>query len=140
MAVTNKEELIKLNALLEEENLKLKEQLNDFNAIKKEFEANRKLKDDVILNEFNLKKEKDKLLLLMEENKKAALAKEATLNKDIEALKGELNRLATLFDEYIVAFKDQIQTFDVFQRNTKNAEKFLQSKIDTFNKREDSKK
>ena len=122
MAVTNKEELIKLNALLEEENLKLKEQLNDFNAIKKEFEANKKLKDDVILNEFNLKKE-------------AALAK-----KDIEALKGELNRLATLFDEYIVAFKDQIQTFDVFQRNTKNAEKFLQSKIDTFNKREDSKK
>lgn len=136
MATTNKEELIKTVTLLQEENIKLKEQLKEFDFIKKEFESNKKLKDDVILSEYALKKEKDKLLLLIEDNKKAHHKAEEDLKKEITRLKTELDKLAGLFNEYIVSFKEQIQMFDLFQKNAKTVEKYLLGKVDAFNKGE----
>jgi len=38
-----------------------------------------------------------------------------------------------LFDEYIVAYQDQVKMLGVFVKNTQTVEKYLSGKIDDFN-------
>jgi chromosome segregation ATPase len=132
MAIENKEALISKISLLEEK-IKTFEPLQhvqkEFQHLQKEFEAIRKLKDEAINREFELRKERDKLK-----------ADNAELVKQIEGLKIELNKLASLFDEYAVAFQDQTRMLAVFVKNTQNIERYLQTKIDAFNRVPEPKK
>lgn len=140
MATENKEVLIKTIGALEAEVVSLKKEIELLLPIKKEFEANKSLKDEAIHREFSLRKEKDALSLLLEDQKKAWIKKEQELNLQIEGLKVELNKLALLFEEYIIAFKDQTKLLGVFVKNTNTVEAFLQSKLDAFNKGPEPKK
>lgn len=82
----------------------------------------KKIKDEYRLKEFDLRKAVDK-----------ATSENAGLVKQVETLKGELNKLATLFDEYVVSFQDHIKVFTALNRNAQQVERYLQTKINAFN-------
>jgi Tfp pilus assembly protein PilN len=129
MATENKEELLKKIVLLEAENLKLHKLVGELDLIKKELLDVKKSKEEIIANEHNIRQQLEKL-----KNETNAFPKILeTKDKQIELLKTDLNKLATLFDEYIVAYQDQVKMLGVFVKNTQTVEKYLSEKINEFN-------
>lgn len=140
MATENKEGLLKTIGGLEVEVEALKKQVAELLPIKKEFDANKNLKDEAVHREFALRKEKEAVLLSLEDLKRSSGKKEQELHVQIEGLKQELNKLAALFEEYITSFKDQTKLLGVFVKNTLTVEAYLQTKLDAFNKGPEPKK
>ncbi len=129
MAIENKEELVKKIAVLEAENLKLHKLVEELSSLKKELLGVQKRNEELIANEHNIHQQ-------MEKAKSEALALTKaieTKDKQIEALKSDLTKLANLFDEYIVAYQDQVKMLGVFVKNTQTVEKYLSIKIDEYN-------
>jgi len=129
MAVENKEELVKKIAVLEAEILRLRQHSEELVIVKKELLSVKKSSEELIANEHNIRQQ-------MEKSKAETLAFPKTLeakDKQIEAMKADLTKLANLFDEYIVAYQDQVKMLGVFVKNTQTVEKYLSGKIDDFN-------
>jgi DNA repair exonuclease SbcCD ATPase subunit len=129
MAIENKEELVKKIAVLEAENLKLQQKASEFDIAKKEILSVKKSSEEIAANEHNVKQLLEKSQGENGGLKKALEAKD----KQIETLKADLTKLANLFDEYIVAYQDQVKMLGVFVKNTQTVEKYLSTKIDEYN-------
>jgi phage host-nuclease inhibitor protein Gam len=129
MASENKEDLVKKIALLEAQLLPLKKANEELIQIKKELADSLKSKEEVIANEHSIRQRHEKLQAENDATKKIVEAKD----KQIEAMKADLNKLANLFDEYIVAYQDQVKMLGVFVKNTQTVEKYLAAKIEDFN-------
>ena len=127
--VTNEKELLKKIALLEAENLKLIQKSEEFDVTKKEMLSIKKSNEEIIANEHNIRQLLEKSQTEVVSNKKVLELKE----KQIEGLKADLTKLANLFDEYIVAYQDQVKMLGVFVKNTQTIEKYLSTKIDEYN-------
>lgn len=129
MATENKEDLIKKIAVLEAENLKLHQHHQELEQLKKEVLSWKKSNEEVVANEHNIRQQLEK-----NKNDLASIQKVVEgKDKQIESLKGELNKLAAIFDEYIIAYQDQVKMLGVFVKNTQTVEKYLSAKIDEFN-------
>jgi chromosome segregation ATPase len=129
MAIENKEELIKKIAVLESENLKLRQRETEFDNTKKEILSVKKSSEEITANEHSVRSSLEKSLAENVSIKKTIEARD----KQIEVLKADLTKLATLFDEYIVAYQDQVKMLGVFVKNTQTIEKYLSEKINEFN-------
>lgn len=129
MAIENKEDLIKKIAVLEAELLNFKKQNEELVQLKKQVIDLQKSKEEIISNEHHVRQHFEKNKVEIAENIKIIQTKD----KQIEALKGDLNKLASLFDEYIVAYQDQVKMLQVFVKNTQTVEKYLSGKIEDFN-------
>lgn len=129
MATENKEDLIKKIAVLEAENLKLHQHHQELEQLKKEVLSWKKSNEEVVANEHNIRQQLEK-----NKNDLASIQKVVEgKDKQIESLKSELNKLAAIFDEYIIAYQDQVKMLGVFVKNTQTVEKYLSVKIDEFN-------
>jgi DNA repair exonuclease SbcCD ATPase subunit len=129
MAVENKEDLVKKIAVLEAQLLLHKQASEELVAVKKQLADVIKSKEEIAANEHNVRKELEKVQTEIVANKKIVEAKD----KQIESLKTDLTKLANLFDEYIVAYQDQVKMLGVFVKNTQTVEKYLSGKIDEYN-------
>ena len=129
MAVENKEDLIKKIAVLEAENLKLHNLVEELNQVKKQLLDVQKRNEELVANEHNIRNQMEKAKSETNGFPKILEAKE----KQIEGLKAELTKLANLFDEYIAAYQDQVKMLGVFVKNTQTVEKYLSGKIEDFN-------
>jgi DNA repair exonuclease SbcCD ATPase subunit len=129
MAIENKEELVKKIAVLEERLLPLKQASEELVLVKNQLVDVLKSKEEIIANEHSVRKELEKVQAEIIANKKIIEAKD----KQVEAMKADLNKLANLFDEYIVAYQDQVKMLGVFVKNTQTVEKYLSVKINEFN-------
>jgi chromosome segregation ATPase len=129
MAIENKEELIKKIAVLEEKLFEFEKQKEEVSKLKAQVADVLKSKQEIIANEHTVRKDLEKLQVESASNKKLIEAKD----KQIELLKADLSRLANLFDEYIVAYQDQVKMLGVFVKNTQTVEKYLSEKINEFN-------
>jgi DNA repair exonuclease SbcCD ATPase subunit len=129
MAIENKEELIKKIAVLEEKLFEFEKQKEEVLKLKAQVADVLKSKEEIIANEHTVRKDLEKLQVESASNKKLIDAKD----KQIELLKADLSRLANLFDEYIVAYQDQVKMLGVFVKNTQTVEKYLSEKINEFN-------
>jgi hypothetical protein len=129
MAIENKEELIKKIAVLEEKLFEFEKQKEEIVRLKAQVVDVLKSKEEIIANEHTVRKDLEKLQVESASNKKLIDAKD----KQIELLKADLSRLANLFDEYIVAYQDQVKMLGVFVKNTQTVEKYLSEKINEFN-------
>lgn len=129
MALESKEELIKKIVLLEAENLKLHKMVEELNSVKQQLKGFQKSNEEITANEHNIRQQMEKA-----KNETFGLQKvlEAK-DKQIESLKNDLTKLANLFDEYIVAYQDQVKMLGVFLKNTQTVEKYLSGKIEDFN-------
>ena len=125
MAIENKEELVKKIAVLEEKISDLKK----LEPLKKQLDDVLKSNEEIIANEHHIRQQNEKAQAEIIANKKIIEAKD----KQIESLKADLTRLANLFDEYIVAYQDQVKMLGVFVKNTQTVEKYLSLKINEFN-------
>lgn len=91
-------------------------------SIEIELEQAKKVRDQAIKNEFDLKKEvKEKDLKISE------------LEKQILFLTDQLNKLSGLFDEQYQIITDQILLHQVFLRNFNNNKQLVDIKIKQFN-------
>lgn len=129
MAVENKEELVKKIAVLEAENLKLKQHSEELVLVKKQLLDVQKSKEEIVANEHNIRQQMEKAKAEYVDVQKTLELK----NKQVEALKNDLTKLANLFDEYINAYQDQVKMLGVFVKNTQTVEKYLSGKIEDFN-------
>ena len=129
MAIENKEELVKKIAVLEEKLLSFKQNDDEILRLKKQLADVLKSKEEVIANEHSIRQRQEKLQAELGSNIKMIEEK----NKQIEILKADLNKMAALFDEYIVAYQDQVKMLGVFVKNTQTVEKYLTVKINEFN-------
>jgi len=129
MAIENKEELDKKIAVLEERLLPLKQANEELVLVKNQLVDVLKSKEEIIANEHTIRKDLEKVQAENIANKKIIEAKD----KQVEVLKTDLNKLANLFDEYIVAYQDQVKMLGVFVKNTQTVEKYLSVKINEFN-------
>jgi DNA repair exonuclease SbcCD ATPase subunit len=129
MAIENKEELVKKIAVLEERLLPLKQANEELVLVKNQLVDVLKSKEEIIANEHTIRKDLEKVQVEIIANKKIIEAKD----KQIEVLKADLTKLANLFDEYIVAYQDQVKMLGVFVKNTQTVEKYLTVKINEFN-------
>lgn len=129
MAIENKEELVKKIAVLEEKLLTLKKASEELVVVKNQLENVLKSKEEITANEHTVRKDLEKSQAEVVGLKKAAEGKD----KQIEVLKADLTKLANLFDEYIVAYQDQVKMLGVFVKNTQTVEKYLSGKINDFN-------
>jgi predicted RNase H-like nuclease (RuvC/YqgF family) len=129
MATENKEDLFKKIAMLEAQLLPLKQASEEFVLVKKQLADALKSKDEIIANEHSVRQREEKLQAEIASLKKGLEAKD----KQIDAMKVDLNKLAILFDEYIVAYQDQVKMLGVFVKNTQTVEKYLAAKIEDFN-------
>jgi predicted RNase H-like nuclease (RuvC/YqgF family) len=129
MAIENKEELVKKIAVLEEKLLTLKKASEELVVVKNQLENVLKSKEEITANEHTVRKDLEKSQAEVVGLKKAAEGKD----KQIEVLKADLTKLANLFDEYIVAYQDQVKMLGVFLKNTQTVEKYLSGKINDFN-------
>ena len=129
MAIENKEELVKKIAVLEERLLPLKQASEELVVVKNQLENVLKSKEEIIANEHTIRKDLEKAQAEVVGLKKALEGKD----KQIEVLKADLTKLANLFDEYIVAYQDQVKMLGVFVKNTQTVEKYLSGKINDFN-------
>lgn len=113
-------------------------------TINNQLNAAIKLRDEAVNQEFNLRKEKEKIekefydlqtkFIQLEVADKDQLKKlEDTYNSKIKLLEGKLNSLAELFEEYIKSYKDQISIIDLFTRNIKSIDALLDKKITDYN-------
>jgi DNA repair ATPase RecN len=145
---------------LEQEIIELKKTIKDQLRNVEEISANehsvRKLLEQAEATIYDLKeKEKElsnskqlnkeyaaSLAILNDEKEKTGIElfnKQQTINsknQEIEKLKLEVNKLAVLFDEYILAYQDQVKMLGVFVKNTQTVEKYLSQKINEFNEGE----
>ncbi len=129
MAVENKEELVKKIAVLEAQLLSLKQTSEELVQVKKQLADVKKTNEELVANEHNIR-------IQMEKAKAETLSFPKIIegkDKQIEAMKADLNRLANLFDEYIAAYQDQVKMLGVFVKNTQTVEKYLSAKIEEFN-------
>jgi chromosome segregation ATPase len=117
----------KENIALQEENKALKEQLL---VAEEKISEIKKSNEEITSNEFNVRK------TLQETQAQLALVKKETEEKEkqVEYLKGELNKLANLFDEYIKAYQDQTRMLLTSINNTQLVGKYLDSKVEAYNK------
>jgi hypothetical protein len=122
-------ELLKKIVLLEAENALLPQLKEEVALIKKEFLSIKKSNEEITANEHSVRKELEKVKTEIIANIKIIEIKD----KQIEALKADLTKLANLFDEYIVAYQDQVKMLGVFVKNTQTVEKYLSIKIDEYN-------
>ena len=129
MAIENKEELVKKIAVLEADNFRLRQNSEAFDVAKKEMLSIKKTNEEITANEHTVRKDLEKAQAEIVGLKKAAEGKD----KQIEVLKADLTKLANLFDEYIVAYQDQVKMLGVFVKNTQTVEKYLSGKINDFN-------
>lgn len=129
MAIENKEELVKKIAVLEADNFRLRQNSEAFDVAKKEMLSIKKTNEEITANEHTVRKDLEKAQAEIAGLKKAAEGKD----KQIEVLKADLTKLANLFDEYIVAYQDQVKMLGVFVKNTQTVEKYLSGKINDFN-------
>jgi predicted RNase H-like nuclease (RuvC/YqgF family) len=130
MAQENKEELVKKIVLLEAQVSVLTQENEELKILKTKLKEVEKSKEEITSNEHNVRKELVALqgqISLLNKNLEAK-------TKEVDVLKGELTRLANLFDEYIVSYKDQVKMLGVIHRNAQNVEKFLDDKVNDFNK------
>jgi septal ring factor EnvC (AmiA/AmiB activator) len=95
----------------------------------KELLAIKKSNEEIIANEHSVRKELEKVQAEIGGNIKIIEEK----NKQVAVLKADLTKLANLFDEYIVAYQDQVKMLGVFVKNTQTIEKYLSVKINEFN-------
>ena len=77
-------------------------------------------------------KEQETLALKISKDKEILNLTQAK-DQQINVLKNDLTKLANLFDEYIVAYQDQVKMLGVFLKNTQTIEKYLSIKIDEYN-------
>jgi IS1 family transposase len=89
----------------------------------------KKSNEEITANEHNIRQRLERLQGEFEANKQVVEAKD----KQIELMKNDLNKLANLFDEYIVAYQDQVKMLGVFVKNTQTVEKYLATKIEEYN-------
>jgi DNA repair exonuclease SbcCD ATPase subunit len=127
--ISNEKELLKRIVLLEAENVLLPQLKEEIVSLKKEILSVKKSSEEIAANEHSVRKELEKLQVESGANKKLIEAKD----NQIELLKADLSRLANLFDEYIVAYQDQVKMLGVFVKNTQTIEKYLSVKINEFN-------
>jgi DNA repair exonuclease SbcCD ATPase subunit len=129
MAIENKEELVKKIAVLEAELLNFKKQNEELVELKKQLVDVQKSKEEITANEHSIRQ------LFERKNSELLSSQNTIVNKDNELinLKNDLTKLANLFDEYIVAFQDQVKMLGVFVKNTQTVEKYLSTKIDEYN-------
>ena len=127
--VSNEKELFKKIVLLEAENVLLPQLKEEVTLLRKELLSVKKSNEEIIANEHNIRQQLEK-----NKNDLASIQKVVEgKDKQIESLKGELNKLAAIFDEYIIAYQDQVKMLGVFVKNTQTVEKYLSGKIDEFN-------
>jgi len=129
MAIENKEELVKKLAVLEAELLILKKHEEELVEVKKQMLSIKKTNEEITANEHSVRK-------FLEQAQADVVSLKKTLegkDKQIEVLKTDLTKLANLFDEYIVAYQDQVKMLGVFVKNTQTVEKYLSTKIDEYN-------
>jgi len=129
MATENKEDLVKKIAVLEAQLLSLKQASEELVQVKKQLADVKKTNEELVANEHNIR-------IQMEKAKAETLSFPKIIegkDKQIEAMKADLNRLANLFDEYIAAYQDQVKMLGVFVKNTQTVEKYLSVKIEEFN-------
>jgi chromosome segregation ATPase len=122
-------ELFKKIVLLEAENALLPQLKEEVAFLKKELLSIKKSSEEITANEHSVRKELENVQAEIIANKKIIEAKD----KQIELLKNDLTKLANLFDEYIVAYQDQVKMLGVFVKNTQTVEKYLTVKINEFN-------
>jgi hypothetical protein len=127
--VNNEKELFKKIILLEAENALLPQLKEEVVSLRKEILSVKKSSEEIAANEHSVRNRQEKLQAELGANIKIIEEK----NKQIEAMKADLNKLATLFDEYIVAYQDQVKMLGVFVKNTQTIEKYLSVKINEFN-------
>jgi len=127
--VNNEKELFKKIILLEAENALLPQLKEEVVSLRKEILSVKKSSEEIAANEHSVRNRQEKLQAELGANIKIIEEK----NKQIEAMKADLNKLATLFDEYIVAYQDQVKMLGVFVKNTQTVEKYLTVKINEFN-------
>ena len=129
MATENKEELVKKIAVLEVENSKLHKHAQELEQVQKQLLDVQKRNEELVANEHNIRQQMEKAKNDLPPLQKVIEGKD----KQIEAMKADLTKLANLFDEYIVAYQDQVKMLQVFVKNTQTVEKYLSGKIDDFN-------
>ena len=127
--VNNEKDLFKKIILLEAENALLPQLKEEVVSLRKEILSVKKSSEEIAANEHSVRNRQEKLQAELGANIKIIEEK----NKQIEAMKADLNKLATLFDEYIVAYQDQVKMLGVFVKNTQTIEKYLSVKINEFN-------
>jgi chromosome segregation ATPase len=127
--VSNEKELLKKVVLLEAENVLIPQLKQELEQLKKEVLSWKKSNEEIVANEHNIRNQMEKAKAEFVSVQKVLEAKD----KQIEALKGDLTKLANLFDEYIVAYQDQVKMLGVFVKNTQTVEKYLSTKIDEYN-------
>ena len=116
-------------AKLEGDILTLKQKEEELKQVKKQLADVEKSKEEIIANEHNIRQQLEKAKGDNAGFQKLLEAKD----KQLEAMKNDLNRLANLFDEYIAAYQDQVKMLGVFVKNTQTVEKYLSGKIEDFN-------
>jgi chromosome segregation ATPase len=127
--VNNEKDLLKKIVLLESENVLLPQLKEEVVSLRKEILSVKKSSEEITANEHSIRQRQEKLQAELGANIKVIEEK----NKQIEAMKADLNKLANLFDEYIVAYQDQVKMLGVFVKNTQTVEKYLSVKINEFN-------
>ena len=90
----------------------------------------KKSNEEITSSEFNIRK------TLQEVQNQVGLIKKEKEEKEkqIEYLKVELNKLATLLDEYIKSYQEQVKMLSVAINNTQLVGKYLDSKVEAYNK------
>jgi chromosome segregation ATPase len=138
--ISNEKELLKKISLLEAENSLLLEVKKELALVQKELASALKSKEEISANEHNIRQQLDKsknevhnLENIINNKEQEILVLKGSKDKEIESLKSELTKLATLFDEYITSFQDQNKMLGVFFKNTQTVEKYLSIKIDEYN-------
>lgn len=127
--VSNEKELLKKIVLLEAENVLIPQLKQELEQLKKEVLSWKKSNEEISANEHNVRHQLEK-----SKNENVSLQSFVDQkNKQIESLKSDLTKLANLFDEYIVAYQDQVKMLGVFVKNTQTVEKYLSTKIDEYN-------
>jgi hypothetical protein len=149
--VSNEKELFKKIVLLEAENALLPQLKEEVALLKKELLSIKKSNEEITANEHTVRQHLDKskneaavLQNVIQSKEQETLALKISKDKEIlnltqakdqqiNVLKNDLTKLANLFDEYIVAYQDQVKMLGVFLKNTQTIEKYLSIKIDEYN-------
>ena len=138
--VSNEKELFKKIILLEAENALLPQLKEEVALLKKELLSVKKSSEEIVANEHTVRQHLDKsknevavLQNVIQSKEQEILNLTQIKDKQIEVLKADLTKLANLFDEYIVAYQDQVKMLGVFVKNTQTVEKYLTVKINEFN-------
>jgi len=100
---------------LKDENKALKDRVNDIGVAR----------DNAINVEYNIRKEIEK-----------HVKEKQTLTNERDHFKKELDVLADLFNEYVIAYKDQVAMLSVFVNNSKSILQLLELKIEKYNARQ----